>query len=204
MAQVEIEKKFVLTETQKTALLDGSVELGEKSIVDSYLDTDDYQLTLRDYWFRIRDGEYELKAPLASGSGSYATTNRYREITSVEEICDELKLDYSGDIETTLSLAGIKSFITCYTTRQSYEKAGFEIDVDQATYQDSDFTYALAEIELLIEDESKADEAEARIIEFAQQFNLTTDQVILGKIAAYLKEEKPEHYQALKVAKVLK
>lgn len=201
---IEIEKKFLLTDSQQKQLLDGAKGLGNKRVEDSYLDTDDYQLTTKDYWFRLRDGVYELKAPLKSGSGSYAATNRYHEITDQQEIAKELSLPAATDFSLALSKAGIKSFITCFTDRTSYEKGGFHIDVDAVSYLDSDFEYAIAEIELIIENEDEADEAEQKIIDFAKGFGLTVDQVILGKVGAYLKTEKPDHYQALVDADVLK
>lgn len=201
---IEIEKKFLLTEQQRNDLLDGAEELGLKLVEDSYLDTDAFSLTANDLWFRERDGVYELKAPLTSGGGSYAATNRYNEITDVEEIAQVLGLDAGLDFESSLSHAGIKKFMTVFTSRNSYEKQGFHIDIDSATYLDSGFEYAVAEIELLVNSEAEADEADRRIIEFARSFELTTDQVVLGKVAAYLKAERPVHYQALVDAGVLK
>jgi len=201
---IEIEKKFLLTEQQQNDLLGGAQELGLKLVEDSYLDTDTFTLTTNDLWFRERDGAYELKAPLKSGSGSYTGTNRYNEITDVEEIAQVLGFEAGLDFETSLSRAGIKKFMTIFTSRNSYEKQGFHIDVDSATYLDSAFEYAVAEIELLVNSESEADEADRRIVEFAKKFELTTDQVVLGKVASYLKAEKPEHYEALVSAGVLK
>lgn len=194
---IEIEKKFLLTDGQMQALLANARELGEKSVTDSYLDTANYNLTTNNFWFRERNGAYELKAPLTSKSRRSATTNRYHELTELESIRQTLELDTTSDFATVLSDAGIKRFMTCFTHRTSYAKQGFTIDVDAVTYLDSQFKYAIAEIELIVDDESQADEAERRIIEFAKQFNLTTDQVILGKVAAYLKTERTDHYDIL-------
>lgn len=201
---IEIEKKFLLTEEQQSDLLDGAQELGVKLVEDSYLDTDAFTLTTNDLWFRERDGVYELKAPLKSGSGSSVKTNRYNEITDMEEIAQVLGFNAELDFETSLSRAGIKKFMTIMTSRTSYERQGFHIDVDSATYPGSTFEYAVAEIELLISSESEADEADRRIVEFAKKFDLTTDQVVLGKVGAYLKVEKPDHYEVLVGAGVLK
>lgn len=194
---IEIEKKFLLTQQQIDALTENANELGEKLVEDSYLDTADYRLTLNDLWFRIRDGQYELKAPLTSSSDSVITTNRYHEITDTAKIAELLNLNTEIDFEQALEEAGITPFITCYTQRKSYEKQGFHLDIDTATYKDSDFTYAISEIELLVEDESVANEAERQIIEFARGYGFTLDQVIYGKIVAYLQVESPQHYQAL-------
>jgi adenylate cyclase class IV len=201
---IEIEKKFLLTEAQQSDLLDGAQELGLKIVEDSYLDTDTFTLTTNDLWFRERDGAYELKAPLQSRNGSQTKTNRYNEITDMQEIAQVLGFDAELEFKTSLSRAGIKKFMTITTSRKSYERQGFHIDVDSATYPGSKFEYSVAEIELLINSESEADEADRRIVEFAEKFDLTTDQVVLGKVAAYLKAEKPDHYEALVNAGVLK
>lgn len=201
---IEVEKKFSLTPEQRAALLDSSQSLGSTTIEDSYFDTEDYQLTSNDLWLRLREGEYELKAPLSSGSGSYEGTNRYHELTSIDEIRELLKLDSGIDFEEALSRAGLHRFVTCFTHRTSYLKDDFKIDIDKATYANSRFTHAVAEIELLVDDEAEADEADRRIIEFARQHNLTLDGMVMGKIAAFLQAELPAHYKKLVAAKVLK
>jgi len=201
---IEIEKKFLLTEEQQNKLLDGAKELGRKVVEDTYFDTDQYKLTLGDYWLRKRDGAYELKAPLKSGSGSYEATNRYNEITDAKEILRELGLNGEPDFETALARAGIKRFMTCFSDRSSYDRSGFHVDIDSVTYADTDFEYALAEIELLVETEAEADEADRRIMELAKELGLATEQVIMGKVAAFLNEKRPDHYRVLFEAGVLK
>jgi adenylate cyclase class IV len=201
---IEIEKKFLLTEAEQQALLQHAQELGQKVVKDSYFQNDDFCLTTNNFWLWERDGAYELNAPLKSNNGSPSLVNRYHEITDVEGIKQELGLNDDNDFESTLSAAGIAPFMTCYTERRSYEKQGFHIDVDIVTYADSTFKYAIAEIELLIDDESQADEAEERIIKFAKSFNLTTDKIILGKVGAYIEAVRPDHYKLLVDAGVLK
>lgn len=107
MAMIEVEKKFLLSDSEANRLLDGADACGEKTVEDDYFDTDDYRLTLSDLWFRRRDGVYELKMPLASGSGSYIATNRYHEITDIAEIRRVLELGDEPDFETALVAAGI-------------------------------------------------------------------------------------------------
>lgn len=203
MAIIEVEKKFLPTLDQQEALLKDAILLETKVVTDTYFDTPTYELSTHDLWLRERNGVYELKAPPKAGSGSYSGTNRYHEITDPQLILQELGLDPNDTVEVAFSKAGITQFMTCYTNRSSYKKDGFHIDVDTATYDDSKFTYALIEIELLV-DETKADTADDRIMKFAQKFNLRADGVILGKIAAFLKEERPEHYKVLADANILK
>lgn len=200
---IEVEKKFLLTSMQQDALLDSAQELGEKTVKDEYFDTAEYRLTINNLWFRKRNNNYELKVPLRSHDKALFAANRFHELTTIEEICQELNLNEEAGFESELSRTSIKNFMTCYTNRKSYTKQGFHIDIDSATYPDSTFTYAIAEIELLVDNESEADEAEHRIINFAKNFNLVTNKFVLGKVAAYLQVERPGHYKALIDAGVL-
>ena len=78
---VEVEKKFLLSDNQKTQLLDGAEFLYEKTIVDTYFDDTQFSLTANNLWLRERDNEFELKAPLSTGSGAHQITNRFHEFT---------------------------------------------------------------------------------------------------------------------------
>lgn len=194
---IEIEKKFLLDEQQKAVLLDGAREAGARSVEDSYYDTDTFSLSSNDLWLRKRDGVYELKAPLEHVAASDAITNRYDEITDLRAIAKRLGFDPESDLDASLKRAGAKKFITVLTERISYEKQGFLIDIDAATYLDSTYTYDVAEVELLVSNESEIDSAEKRIIAFAKQLGLVTDQVVLGKVVSFVKEMQPERYEAL-------
>ena len=195
MAMIEIEKKFLLTDNQLNKLLKGARFISKKVFKDVYFDTNDYKLTTQDYWLRLRENRYELKLPLTLFSAS--KTNRYHEITDAKEVANALNLRDDIDLGEALSEAGIKDFITVITERSSYEKEGFHIDIDSATYVGSNFKYAVSEIELLIESEDGANLAEQKIIEFATRLGLTVDKVIYGKVLAYLHAEKHDHYEAL-------
>lgn len=194
---IEIEKKFFLTKQQRADLLQDAQESGRALVEDEYYDTSAYDLTANDLWLRNRNGSYELKAPLRGGNDITAATNRYQELTDPQEIAETLRIDYSGDLAASLSLAGIARFMKVYTDRTSYQKEGFRIDIDAATYEGSSFTHAIAEIELLVRSEAEADQAEQRILEFAHRHHLSTDKVVLGKVLAYLQSERPDHYQTL-------
>jgi len=203
MSQIEIEKKFQPTEAQLVQLVNGATLLGRKELEDSYFDTDAFDLRMRDYWFRMRDGAYELKTPLFSPEHRESTaTNQYHELTTLPEIREALGVPAGIDFEEALARAGIKKFVTAHTTRNRYKKEAFEIDVDTVTYDDSSFRYNLVEIELLLEDTAYVDEAEAKIIAFALRHGLDTSQNIDGKIVAFMKAEYPTVYDAFVQANV--
>lgn len=200
----EIEKKFLLTNEQQTALLDGATLVAEKKITDSYWDDAGFSLTLKGNWLRRRDGVFELKAPFAAGAVSKTGVIRFRELTDANEILEELHIPAQGTLEETLDAVGIHPFVTCHTVRKSYKKGEFTIDIDQATYDNSSFAYAVAEVEVLVQSEDETDAAEAKILEFAHKHGLETDQFILGKIAAFIEAEDRRHYDLLIEAGVLK
>ncbi len=197
MSAIEVEKKFLPSKEQLASLLEGAELVSEKVIQDSYFDDNAHKTTTQNYWLRLRDGKYELKAPFKSADSSSVKTNRYRELDTSEEIAEELGLDLQGSLAETLEAAGVRPFITHITTRQTYKKDGFTIDVDAAKYVDSDFTYNIVEIELLVADELEADTAEEKIVAYAKSHGLVTDQLILGKVGEFLKHEHPDHYQLL-------
>jgi adenylate cyclase class IV len=130
--------------------------------------------------------------------------DQYRELTDRTEICQALGLPADGTaVADVLKNAHHEPFMSPRTTRRTYRKAGFTIDLDTVTYEGSDFRYTIAEIEKLVEDEADMPTAIEQIIAFARQHDLTTDQFILGKVGAYLKNERPDHYQALVAVGIL-
>lgn len=193
---IEVEKKFLLTPEQESRLIEGAELIGEKTIVDVYYDTADYDVTLANMWLRRRGEEFELKVPLRVSDDR--TVDQYRELTDRTEICQALGLPADGTaVADVLKNAQHEPFMSPRTTRRTYRKDGFTIDLDTVTYEGSDFRYTIAEIEKLVEDEADVPAAVERIITFARQHDLTTDQFILGKVGAFLKSERPDHYQAL-------
>ncbi|OGZ89869.1 MAG: hypothetical protein A2528_00850 [Candidatus Staskawiczbacteria bacterium RIFOXYD2_FULL_37_9] len=181
---IEVEKKFLLDKEQEKRLIGGTEFLGEKVFTDVYYDTPDFILTSNDKWLPSRSGKWELKLSLDRTAG--------RKGDLYDEVEDENKikeiLDISGDIEEKYS-----KFCICKTTRKKYKKQGFGIDIDYVDY--GDFTYGLAEIELMVQDKSEMEEAIGKIIEFAKENGLQTGYV-RGKVIEYFKK-KPEHFQAL-------
>jgi adenylate cyclase class IV len=199
---IEVEKKFLLTPEDEARLIDGAELAGEKSIEDTYYDTADYELTLANMWLRLRGSDFELKVPLRVSDDR--TVDQYRELTDRTEICQALGLSADGtDVAMVLKNAQYEPFMSPLTTRRTYRKAGFTIDLDTVTYQNSHFRYAIAEIEKLVDKEADMQTAIDEIIGFARQHGLTTDQFILGKVGAFIKSERSDHYEALVAVGVL-
>jgi thiamine-triphosphatase len=196
---IEVEKKFHLTEEQKERLIKDSEFFSKVIFTDEYYDTDTYTLTTKDVWLRARDGQWELKIPMAVGDRK---TDQYEEITEEALIRKYLDLQDNGkDMEQTLADAGYAPFCICGTTRTKYRKGDFMIDIDSVEY--GDMSYALAEIELLVEDRAEIADASQKILSFAEAEGLEIAPV-RGKVIEYLRLKRPEHFEALIKAGVAK
>lgn len=197
-ANIEVEKKFNLTDEQERKLLDGAEFLGGKEFTDTYYDDGQYSLTTKDIWLRSRDGRFELKVPM-NVAIEERVTDRYRELEVDQEIAAHLKLPGHKTLADELQEAGYWSFVTITTSRKKYKKDGYSIDVDA-----TDFGYNIVEIEFMTDEESKIKEVTRQIMEYATGHGLLGDNVVYGKVVEYLRRNNPAHFQALLAAKVIK
>ena len=196
---IEVEKKFILNEQDKERLTKDAEFLGERVFTDIYYDNQDFSLTSKDKWLRCREGQFELKIPLHAGLERLA--DQYDELTDELKIREVLDLPSGGSFADDLAKAGLSPFCSYKTTRRKYWREPFVIDLDTVDFQD--FTYNIGEIELMVRKKSEIESAIKKIITFAEEQKLTSAPV-RGKVAEYLKRFRPNHYQALVQAKVVK
>jgi len=196
---IEVEKKFILNNLDKERLIKNAQFLNERVFTDIYYDTEIFSLTSNDKWLRSREGRFELKLPLHEGADRLA--DQYDELEDEQKIREALNLPSNGNLADDLAKAGYSPFCTCKTTRRKYKKEPFIIDLDVVDFQD--FTYNIGEIELMVNEKSEIESAIEKIMDFAISQNLTIAPV-RGKIIEYLKRTKPNHYQALVQAGVVK
>lgn len=189
---IEVEKKFILEEIDKSRLTDGAEFLNERIFTDTYYDTKDFVLTSQDKWLRSRGDRFELKLPLHSGAERLA--DRYDELEDESSIKETLSFDVNKSLANNLKENDYIPFCICKTTRSKYKKGQFIIDLDVVDFQD--FTYAIGEIELMVNEKSEIEEAINKIMFFAIKNNLKIAPV-RGKVIEYLKRAKPEHFRAL-------
>jgi adenylate cyclase class IV len=197
---IEVEKKFILSQNDVKQITSGADFLGEKTFTDIYFDTGEYDLTKNDMWLRKRGNVFELKIPMG-GVGSNWETQQYQEIEGEDKIREVFALPQIKSFEEDIWDFGYTSFCQCITTRKKFQKEGFGIDLDLVSY--GDFQYSLAEIELMIEDKAEMPQAIKKIEDFAISHGLAIT-TVRGKVLEYLARKKPEHYQALIVAGVVK
>ncbi len=193
---IEVEKNFILTEKQEKRLTDGAEFLGEKKIVDVYYDDLHYSLGIKDTWLRNRNGKFELKIPM-NVIMEKRISDQYRELETDQEIAAYLKLTGGKSLPDVLRENGYAPFVTLVTTRRKYKKGGYGIDLDSV-----DFGYCIAEIELIIDDETKTQETTSKIIGYAKMHGIEGD-TVRGKVAEYLRRNRREHFQVLLNAGVI-
>ncbi|MEK7664385.1 MAG: CYTH domain-containing protein [Patescibacteria group bacterium] len=185
----EIEKNFILTKEQEDNLIKDSEFIGQKVFTDIYYDKENYDLTKKDIWFRARDGKFELKLPLVNNEAG----DRYEEVDDEDHIKEVLNIK-GESLKESLGKYGYIPFCVCKTTRKKYKQGDFNIDVDSAEF-DNGFRYSISEIELMIDDDKKANEAAEKIINFAKNYGLRS--VKNGKIIEYLKIYRPNQFKVL-------
>lgn len=187
----EIEKNFDVDKEKIEKLIEGAKFLGIKVFTDIYYDNANYDVTKRDIWLRMREGRFEAKVSIGEDPG---IGDRYNEIESDDEIKKLLGIGGEGNLKELLMGSNYFPFASLKTTRKKYKKEGFNIDIDFAEFDDG-FTFSQMEIELMIEDRTKAEETAKKIIHFAAQYGLK--EINMGKVSEYLKNKKPEHYKVL-------
>jgi predicted adenylyl cyclase CyaB len=191
---IEVEKKFSPTKKQLKRLLIGAEFLKEIIIKDTYFDTKDFSLILKDKWLRLRGKSLELKLPLGPIGHTEASLDLYDEITNENKILKILNLPKDININNVLEKGGYKAVASFITTRRKYKKEGFNIDVDAL-----DFGYNLVEIETLISDNSKMEKAGEKILNFAIENGLTVNYV-RGKFVEYVFRKNRKLYNAMREA----
>lgn len=196
---IEVENKFILSESDISHLTEGAEFLQEKVFTDTYYDTEDFILTSQDKWLRSRAGKFELKLPLYQGVERIIYA--YDELEKEEDIERALGFEVDENFIDSLVDKMYLPFCVCKTTRRKYKNGDFNIDLDTVEFEE--FTYSLGEIEVMVNDKSEVERATAKIMAFAERRGLKIAPV-RGKVIEYLKGIRPDHYQALLKAGVVK
>ncbi|MDP2705707.1 MAG: CYTH domain-containing protein [bacterium] len=194
---IEVEKKLKITPEQEKNLIAGAKFIEEQRLLNSFYDDSEYSLTKKDLWLRDRNGHFELKVPIAANH-----TGQYEELENDEEIKKALNFPETAELRQELERRGYSPFYSCLTIRRKYKKEGFTIDLDLTSFN-QETTYEIAEIELLVNKKEEAEEAIAKIKKFAADNGIPYD-MARGKIIEFLKRYKPDHYQVLVNAGVVK
>lgn len=199
----EVEKKFKLNREEKERLIEGAEFLGEKTFNDLYFDTEEFTLSKNDIWLRKRGEQFQLKLPVQSEGKKLA--DQYQEIDGEEKIREIFAIPKIVYFEKDIEKFGYGVFCNCTTIRKKYQKDGFTIDLDQTVSNlpgEQDFSYQIAEIELMVESQAEIFSASKKIEKFAKENNFKFEEA-RGKVAQYLFQKRPKHFEALVEAGVV-
>lgn len=175
---IEVEKKFSLENIDLEEFFSNLEFIGEVLNHDIYYDYSDYRLLKSKIYLRNRNGNFELK--IKKGSGVYD------EIEDQEILAEYFKVSSLEDL-VNKDLHGCMDF---KNTRKKYKKGDFHIDIDE-----TDYGYKEGEIELIVEKEEEIKEAEEKIYEFFEKYNLQKLQDEASKKRMYLKTKRPDLYK---------
>lgn len=190
---IEIEKKFLFSKQQIKEIAEKFEFFGEEIIVDLYYDTKKYDLTKNDIWLRKRNGVFQLKIPVRSENDK-EHFNKYQEIEGEEKIRQIFSVAPIGSFEQDINRFGYEVFCNCKTVRKKYKKNNISIDLDEVFLDD--FSYAIGEVEIMVEKKVDMEKAVGEIKKFAKENKLEIAPV-RGKVIEYLKKKKPRHYREL-------
>ena len=188
---IEIEKNFDLRPGDKELIIKDAKFIGRRRFTDVYYDTQDYKLTMNDFWLRQCDGKWELKVPVKNVATRDEAIDRYHELENEEDIAKELKTSFKISFGEALKDKTIISFATIITKRETYQKGEFHLDFDEM-----DFGFTTFEAELMISDEKEVTKAEQKIKEFAEKHEINPTKG-RGKVIEFLFRKNPKHYQLL-------
>lgn len=195
---IEIEKDVIPSPEAIDRLAREAEFLGEKTLRDIYFDTPDYRLGKKDYWLRSRNGKFELKFIEPGAISSSA----YREVEDDEGIKQALGFPPEVSLVDHLRSSSFLPFCDCTTVRREYRLEGIKVDLDEATYQNSAFTFHAAEIELMVKRPDQIKDAELALEAFAEKYGFRFLKTY-GKIIEYVKQERPEQFETLLASGVL-
>jgi adenylate cyclase class IV len=102
-----------------------------------------------------------------------------------------LKINDQIPFEKSLANEKIEPFAKIVAERKKYKKDEFTLDFDI-----TDFNYSVCEVELMVEDETKIDQAVEKIEKFRKE-NGFSDKKIKGKLIEYIYRNSPKHYESL-------
>ena len=188
---IEVEKRIRRDQETKNLLLIGAQFMNRKELNDIYYDKNDYELTCNDIWLRSRNGNFQIKIGIKGAKG-----DQYKEIEDDGEIKKFLNIPEEEKIDDFLKENDFEEFCIFHTVREKYSNNGFSIEIDESKTNDG-FSYDLAEIELMVENEEEANQAREKIMDFLKEKGISSKNLFLGKVLEYLREIKKEHFIAL-------
>ncbi|MCH2188585.1 CYTH domain-containing protein [Candidatus Gracilibacteria bacterium] len=182
---IEIEKKYDITEHDLKIIEQSCDFISEKEIIDEYFDTDEYILFKNYYHLRKRNDNYELKIETTDRSTGI---DRSQEYETLEEINEQLK-KFHINITHTIGQITIRTIRKKY----SYEYKGYTVIFDIDDFE----LGSRYEIEILVKDDENVD-GNKIIEDLRNHLGLTAPLFTQpGKAVCAAKKQNPAAYKVL-------
>lgn len=149
-----IRRKYLVGDNSEEALQKlGGMFLETETLIDEYLDDENYTLTLNDCWLRLRNKKFEMKLNAGFGVGPNRSPS-VQMLVSENDIKDVLTRMYLEDLQNRkiserqldalVDELNIMEFVTFETKRNRYQLGNFIITMDK-----TNFSYHVAEVEVV-------------------------------------------------------
>lgn len=201
--EFEVEKKLQLTVSQSLSLIEGFDMVDQIEFTDTYWKDSGLHLPLRDRWLRKRGDEWVLKVPTSLESSTKRASDKYREIIDFEDIKQTLGvMGISEDFEQDLKDFGYTPWFEISSVRNVFTSEKFPgITITEDT---TGFGYEIWEVEKCVPSQPEMENAEREIIEFIYAQGVEPQGYVRGKVHEYLFRYKPDEFQVLADAGVMK
>ncbi|KAH6943792.1 hypothetical protein HPB50_027357 [Hyalomma asiaticum] len=208
----EVERKFkVPAEIEQRLDALGARFVSRKTFVDTYYDTEDGSLCLRDHWLRLRSGEsntswelkYRRKGDTSCGSATAYREERgdHRIMTTLGEVLPrQLTRDVSR-VSDLVANGTLGELAVIRTDRKTFRAPGNAVvDIDE-----TDWGYSVGEVEVVLAESGEGldqpgaiDRATAEIAELCVHLGIDEKgSPPEGKVENYLRIRRPELYRRL-------
>lgn len=176
---IEVERKFQVSDEVLERIQKFSDKSVTKIIDDCYFCK---HLALNDRWLRKRNDIWELKLPLKNVISSSTQTTVYYELVG-KDVWHEL-----GDLDQSTMVPYAK-FIT-KRKEMSCDWNGYNVQIviDSCDSRDG-FCLNIGEVEIVVNDDGRVKHAESILDQVFKELGLETEEVVEGKVKAYLRQK---------------
>lgn len=199
---------LTITIEQQHRIFSGAALIAEEETTEAYYDTEAYHLTGSNKWLRQTVDGFDLRVPVARSTPESSHNDTYVELRSEADIRTLLRLADAGSLEPDLLDAGFSAFCVARIVKRTFAKEGVVIDVHSAMYDDTKFTYSVASAATdstdRLSEASLTPSHKPQLEQSEYRRNLVVGGVGLRLARAYLKNERPEHYEHLVSRHVVK
>jgi len=177
---VEVEQKFTVPDNYKTMLESAGAHLvSEKTLSDTYMDTEDLILLRRDVWLRRRGALWELKVPAGKDQRNTCGMTQYSEVTGRKEVEREV-IKF-----TEIEMDKMMEMVKVVAVRESWVMGEFNVVIDRL---DND-NWSVGEVEILVKSQTEVEKARRKVQEAGIMLGFSPQEN--GKVEHCLRTQNP-------------